>query len=112
MATASIVAVAMKSVSCVTCCVIELPQRKEVALAPSEAAAAVLLPGLKLRDISLFGVASQICFCSCTNTHTDSTPVMYANVLARSALRSRVAAKQLMRSDLYHFENSNGQVEH
>ncbi|KAL1932166.1 hypothetical protein VTP01DRAFT_9222 [Rhizomucor pusillus] len=34
---------------------------------------------------------------------------MYANVLARSALRSRVAAKQVMRSDLYHFENSNGQ---
>ncbi|KAL0080998.1 cytochrome c oxidase subunit VIIc [Phycomyces blakesleeanus] len=34
---------------------------------------------------------------------------MYANVLARSALRSRVASRQVMRSDLYHFSNSNGQ---
>ncbi|KAG0163525.1 hypothetical protein DFQ30_011430, partial [Apophysomyces sp. BC1015] len=34
---------------------------------------------------------------------------MYANVLARSALRSRVASRQVMRSDLYHFSNSDGQ---
>ncbi|KAI8374227.1 uncharacterized protein BYT42DRAFT_615405 [Radiomyces spectabilis] len=34
---------------------------------------------------------------------------MYANVLARSALRSRATAQQVMRSDLYHFSNSNGQ---
>ncbi|KAI9250571.1 cytochrome c oxidase subunit VIIc [Phascolomyces articulosus] len=34
---------------------------------------------------------------------------MYANVLARSAMRSRVASRQVMRSDLYHFENTNGQ---
>lgn len=35
---------------------------------------------------------------------------MYANVFARSALRSRVAGRQLARSDLFHFENTNGQV--
>ncbi|KAL0075264.1 cytochrome c oxidase subunit VIIc [Phycomyces blakesleeanus] len=34
---------------------------------------------------------------------------MVANVFARSALRSRVASRQVMRSDLYHFSNSNGQ---
>ncbi|KAI8140566.1 hypothetical protein BJV82DRAFT_520090 [Fennellomyces sp. T-0311] len=34
---------------------------------------------------------------------------MNANILARSAMRSRVATRQVMRSDLYHFENSNGQ---
>ncbi|KAI9323299.1 cytochrome c oxidase subunit VIIc [Dichotomocladium elegans] len=34
---------------------------------------------------------------------------MYANMLARSAMRSRVASRQVMRSDLYHFENSHGQ---
>ncbi|CAO3591583.1 unnamed protein product [Absidia cylindrospora] len=34
---------------------------------------------------------------------------MYANVIARSAIRSRLASRQVMRSDLYHFENSNGQ---
>ncbi|ORZ00161.1 cytochrome c oxidase subunit VIIc [Syncephalastrum racemosum] len=34
---------------------------------------------------------------------------MYANVFARSALRSRVAGRQLARSDLFHFENTNGQ---
>ncbi|CDS06009.1 Putative Cytochrome c oxidase subunit VIIc [Lichtheimia ramosa] len=34
---------------------------------------------------------------------------MISNMLARSAMRSRVATRQVMRSDLYHFENSNGQ---
>ncbi|CDH60712.1 predicted protein [Lichtheimia corymbifera JMRC:FSU:9682] len=34
---------------------------------------------------------------------------MISNMLARSAMRSRVASRQVMRSDLYHFENSNGQ---
>ncbi|KAG0185411.1 hypothetical protein DFQ28_009381 [Apophysomyces sp. BC1034] len=33
---------------------------------------------------------------------------MYANILARSALRSRANARQLARSDLYHFENGHG----
>ncbi|KAI8886538.1 hypothetical protein K501DRAFT_177416 [Backusella circina FSU 941] len=32
---------------------------------------------------------------------------MYANVLARSAMRS--STRKVIRSDLYHFENSNGQ---
>ncbi|KAI8068024.1 cytochrome c oxidase subunit VIIc [Gongronella butleri] len=31
------------------------------------------------------------------------------NTVARSAIRSRLAARQVMRSDLYHFENANGQ---
>ncbi|KAI7867516.1 hypothetical protein BDF14DRAFT_1726278 [Spinellus fusiger] len=34
---------------------------------------------------------------------------MYANVFARSAIRSRAASRQVLRSDLYHFSNSNGQ---
>ncbi|CAO3608329.1 unnamed protein product [Cunninghamella echinulata] len=34
---------------------------------------------------------------------------MYSNIVARSAIRSRLATRQVMRSDLYHFENSNGQ---
>ncbi|CAO3578247.1 unnamed protein product [Absidia cylindrospora] len=34
---------------------------------------------------------------------------MYSNVIARSAIRSRLATRQVMRSDLYHFENSHGQ---
>ncbi|KAI9299598.1 cytochrome c oxidase subunit VIIc [Cunninghamella echinulata] len=34
---------------------------------------------------------------------------MYSNIIARSAIRSRLATRQVMRSDLYHFENSNGQ---
>jgi hypothetical protein len=34
---------------------------------------------------------------------------MNAAILARSALRTRSTAR-LMRSDLYHFENTNGQV--
>jgi cytochrome c oxidase subunit 7c len=33
---------------------------------------------------------------------------MYANVLARSAMRA--SSRKVIRSDLYHFENSNGQV--
>ncbi|KAG2218711.1 hypothetical protein INT45_002419 [Circinella minor] len=34
---------------------------------------------------------------------------MYPSVLGRTALRSRVATRQLIRSDLYHFENTKGQ---
>jgi hypothetical protein len=34
---------------------------------------------------------------------------MYSNILARSAMRS-AAARRIARSDLYHFENTNGQV--
>ncbi|KAI9267996.1 cytochrome c oxidase subunit VIIc [Phascolomyces articulosus] len=34
---------------------------------------------------------------------------MHTSVLGRTALRSRVATRQLIRSDLYHFENSHGQ---
>ncbi|KAI8142360.1 cytochrome c oxidase subunit VIIc [Fennellomyces sp. T-0311] len=34
---------------------------------------------------------------------------MYSSVVGRTALRSRVATRQLIRSDLYHFENTNGQ---
>ncbi|CEG71602.1 hypothetical protein G6F70_007573 [Rhizopus microsporus] len=33
---------------------------------------------------------------------------MYSNILARSAMRS-AAARRIARSDLYHFENTNGQ---
>ncbi|KAI9281454.1 cytochrome c oxidase subunit VIIc [Sporodiniella umbellata] len=33
---------------------------------------------------------------------------MYSNILARTAMRSS-ASRQLVRSDLYHFSNSNGQ---
>ncbi|KAI8976458.1 cytochrome c oxidase subunit VIIc [Pilobolus umbonatus] len=32
---------------------------------------------------------------------------MYSNIFARAALRP--STRQLIRSDLYHFENSNGQ---
>ncbi|KAG1460071.1 hypothetical protein G6F46_005772 [Rhizopus delemar] len=33
---------------------------------------------------------------------------MYSNLLARTAMRS-AASRQLVRSDLYHFSNTNGQ---
>lgn len=60
------------------------------------------------QSITKFPLVHELKFYRTTLLFLPQFTKMISNVLARSAMRA--STRQVVRSDLYHFSNSNGQV--